>query len=181
MVEQWKELHQFPGYKISSKGRLFSCAKKNAHLGGFRYSKKRMLKQRPDHKGYLWSGITVNGQSNHVTIHRAVAIAFIPNPENKPQVNHINCIKTDNRVENLEWCTNQENRNHAVKNNLVPKGERHHYNKFTKDIAQKIIQLHGMDVDRRSVAKELGVSPGTLSRWILKHNLNIRFRSHRYG
>lgn len=63
-------------------------------------------------KGYLRILIRENGKSHTVFVHRLVAMAYIPNPNNKPQINHKNGIKTDNRPENLEWCTNLENRQH---------------------------------------------------------------------
>jgi hypothetical protein len=63
--------------------------------------------------------MTIDGKRHRVTIHRLLCIVYLPNPENKPQVNHINGIKTDNRLENLEWCTNLENMRHAIARGLI--------------------------------------------------------------
>lgn len=70
------------------------------------------------YKGYYRIGMRKYGKQKHYSVHRIIAQTFIPNPDNKPIVNHINGIKTDNRVENLEWVTASENQLHAYKTGL---------------------------------------------------------------
>ena len=83
------------------------------------------LKQHCSKDGYLYTTIYVESKPKSCRVHRLVANAFIPNPENKPYVNHINGKKNDNRAENLEWATPSENTQHAVDMGLLtPKNER---------------------------------------------------------
>ena len=85
---------------------------------------RRELKQRLDYRGYKTTCITENHKTRTFLIHRLIAECFIPNPENKPQINHVNGIKTDNRLSNLEWCTGKENIAHAWANGLFNRNAR---------------------------------------------------------
>ncbi|HFI4796558.1 TPA: HNH endonuclease signature motif containing protein [Elizabethkingia anophelis] len=94
----------------------------------------RILKPYDTGRGYRIIDIKIDGKRYYKKIHRLVAEAFIPNPENKPQVNHINGIKDDNRVENLEWVTQSENIRHSFEFGLNKNiGENHRDAKLTKE------------------------------------------------
>lgn len=83
--------------------------------------KNKQLTPKKNWDGYLRIQLWNHGDCRYVSIHRLVAEAFIPNPDNKPFINHKNGIKSDNRVENLEWCSQKENINHAFETGLSHK------------------------------------------------------------
>lgn len=114
--------------------------------------------------GYKAISLKVGGVCKHILVHREVAIAFIPNPNNLPQVNHKNGIKTDNRAENLEWVTCFENLSHGRKNGLLSSvGERNSMSKFDKDFVLKIRKEYSNGIkNQKELAKKYGVD----RRWV---------------
>lgn len=98
-MEQWKDI--YAGYQVSNEGRVRSL------------KRNKILTLKETTKGYLQVHLRVDGKDITPKVHRLVAMAFIDNPDNLPQINHINGIKTDNRVLNLEWCNNSQNLKHS--------------------------------------------------------------------
>ena len=108
-MEIWKAIEGTKGFiEVSSEGRVRSL------LSG----EPRIIKTSTDQKGYHRIRVTIEREKMGFKLHREVAKAFIPNPNNKPQVNHKDGNKNNNSVSNLEWVTNKENAHHAIKNGL---------------------------------------------------------------
>ena len=120
-------------------------------------------------KSYIGARGYVIVDLNHTKylVHRLVAESFVPNPLNKPCVNHINGDKTDNRAENLEWCTHSENNQHAYDNGLSHAvcGEKHYLSKLTQDEVREIRRLYKTnkpEYSQANLARKYGVGPTTM-------------------
>jgi len=160
MCEAWRPVEGFEKwYEVSNEGRVKRLARELAKSDGVLYPvRERVLKAHAHPGGYRMACLRkeegVNGRMQY--IHRLVATAFIPNPRNLPEVNHKNLDKTDNRVENLEWCDGSRNMRHATKRGRFsgmtnPNTRR----KLTPDAVEAIRQSLGSSYE---VAKEFGVS-----------------------
>ena len=110
--EVWKDVVGYEGiYQVSNKGNVYRVewiGARGRECGG------RALKPSYDKDGYFKVVLCKNGMMYHKRVHRLVAEAFIPNPNGLPQVNHIDEVKDNNNVENLEWCTSKYNSNHGT-------------------------------------------------------------------
>ena len=128
MNELWKPVPVFDKYHVSNFGRF-----KSFHKG-----KTKILKPAPALNGYLQVGLCKDNQQKNFLVHRLVALAFIPNPNGKPQINHRDGNKLNNHVSNLEWCTPSENQRHAYDTGLSPLGEEHGRAKLTNEQARYV-------------------------------------------
>lgn len=108
MRERWRNTKDFPGYRVSDQGRVRS----------FRNGKPKIMTPQTQRLGYIYVPLTRDGKQHKGYIHRLMAKAFIPNPENLPEVNHINGRKDDNTLDNLEWCDRAGNMRHARETGL---------------------------------------------------------------
>ena len=113
--EIWKDIKDYEGlYQVSNWGRVKSFNYKNS-------GKERLMKPYKTTGGYFQVKLQKNRKSKNCRVHRLVAETFLPNPENLPEVNHIDEDKTNNRVDNLEWKTHKDNVNHGTRNERAAK------------------------------------------------------------
>jgi hypothetical protein len=150
MAEIWKDIAGYEGkYQVSSLGNVKSLSRVLYNKDGIRH--KRIvsdfnLKFLKEGKGYYQVSLYNNGKPIRHKVHRLVANAFILNKDlNKNLINHINGIKTDNRVENLEWVTYRENSTHYLLNNAksnLPIGVKKHKNRYVSRITFNKKEIH---------------------------------------
>lgn len=141
-------------YKITNDGKVISLK------GG----KRKYLKIQKYRHGYLYVNLWVNGICYRDTIHRLVAKAFIPNPNNLPEVNHIDGDKENNCVNNLEWSSSEDNVSHAWYNNLCSSyGENSHLNKFKEEYIIKVCEMLMEGLQPREISELTGISQAMVS------------------
>ena len=124
--EIWKPIKDYEGlYEVSSIGRVRSLGREIIDSKGRKQCfKERILKLQYDRYGYLYVPLRNRDNRKKFKVHRLVAEAFIPNPKNKPCVDHINTIRDDNRVENLRWVTVKENSNNELTRNNISESQK---------------------------------------------------------
>lgn len=185
LVEVWKDIEGYEGsYQVSSFGRVKSLARTRISKGGcIAPMKERIMALKIGRNGYVSIGFHSQGK-RFFTVHRLVAAAFIPNPENKPTVNHIDGNKKNNNVSNLEWSTHSEQSLHAHANNLAPltgspkfskvyKQEVYDYKLNNPEVSiVKISELFGMSTTTVGKIINEGVSPRPTTR-VLKSGEHI--------
>jgi len=114
--EEWKDIKDYEGlYQVSNLGRIKSLGRYKNNWSKKQWVEERILKQRLANTGYYMVVLSKNGKVKGFLVHRLVAETFIPNPENKPQVNHKDENKLNNHIENLEFCTRKYNCNYGTK------------------------------------------------------------------
>lgn len=162
-MEKFININGFENYQVSNLGNVKVKTKVRFSKNGLAiHVPEKVLKLNIKKSGYTEVTLISLEIRKSFSVHRLVALAFIPNPENKKEVNHINGIKNDNRIENLEWVTSKENTQHAIDTNLIlQKGENCLLSKLTeKDILE--IRLSKNKIN--DIASHFGVTRENISK-----------------
>lgn len=159
--EKWLPVAGYEGlYEVSNLGRVKRLSSNDA-------SKEKILKPQIQRDGYQRVTLSKKGQKKRMAIHRLVAIAFIPNPQNKEQVNHLDADKLNNKLTNLQWATRKENIAHAIALGLMKKSN------------NPVIATHLDSGEQRhfksqtEASRELGVYMKNISNALRGRNTNV--------
>lgn len=159
-MEIWKSIKGYESiYEVSSKGRVRSLDRVSRN-GFVKTNLKGKMLSISNSERYSNVGLSKDSKTKNFKVHRLVAIAFIPNPENKPEVNHKDGNKTNNILDNLEWNTKAENQKHAFDNGLLVTGVSTYNSVLTESIVLAIRRLHRINpkVNKLKISKKLNVS-----------------------
>ena len=165
-MEEWKSIKDYEeSYEISSHGRIRSL-KRIVHCKNGRKLKikESILEGTTDSCGYHRVNLCKKGINQSVSVHRLVALSFIKNIEGKPEVNHIDGNKKNNRIDNLEWCTHIENSVHAFKTGLMDDrvGENNVASKLKEADVVEIKKLIKAGCTQKSIAGKYNVTSSTI-------------------
>ena len=167
-MENWYDVKGFEGtLQVTKSGKVRT---KDRFVEYSPYGKKRkqfckgsVLNQAPDSKGALCVWFTHNKRNMSRRVHRLLALTFLPNPENKPQVNHKDGNRKNNHIDNLEWATQEENMYHAKINGLTNQP------KINWEVAQEIIRRYDQGgITQKELAEEYGCTPSNISNVVRK-------------
>jgi hypothetical protein len=155
MKEIWKDCKHYEGlYEVSNLGRVRSLDRYVANSGkSERLTKGRIISQHSGSSGYLQVGLSKNGKTKYELVHRLVALAFLENPENLPQVNHKDECKTNNEVSNLEWCDRKYNLNYGTVKQRISTKHTKRINQY--DLEGNYIATYS---SQQEAAKQTGIS-----------------------
>lgn len=159
--EKIKDVEGFEGlYAVTSFGRIWS------------HRRKQFVKTWPDAQGYLKVTFSVDNKQTSLKLHRLVGLAFVANPDSKPQINHKNGNKRDCRASNLEWVTARENMQHACDNGFNRNIKLSYSNKILACILYSVLKLK-----QNKIAAMLGVSPPAIN-YIIREYTPILAANH---
>lgn len=171
-MEIWKDIKGYEGYyQVSNYGNVRSLDR----FDGVHDRKGQLITPILKYNGYLQVGLRKHSQRKYISVHRLVALHFLENPENKEQVNHIDCNKLNNHVDNLEWVTPKENQQHAKRNGLrdhMRKGPDHPYygmrgerSKSAKKVVRYNPETHEVKIyNAKILAKDDGFDVTSISK-----------------
>lgn len=152
--ELWKEISGYEEYyMISNFGRIKSTSAPRLKIISFYKSirKAKIIKAAIRKDGYAVAKLCINGKTKSYALHRLVAKAFIPNPDNKPEINHKDFNKLNNHYSNLEWCTQKENYLHALKHGKI----KFNFAKRQKKITFRAIPIHKYSDEKIKIVRNL--------------------------